>query len=405
MSAIEKLKIAVFNTQPPHIYHGGVERRIIEIGKRLNGIIDTTVYSGTKSGFKRNVIVNGVSVVPCFSTDIFFPIDNWFFNRTVSQMVERIGADVYEAHTASGYCTAAALRKKGLRKPFIQTVHGVLADEYFESFKIGPLTPRMRLAKFFMLHLSKYEKEAAENATLVVTISKYSLKKMVQLYQIREEKIRIVPNGVDAQRFKPQQITKEEIKQIKSRMGLRMDEKCILFVGNLIPRKGLYLLIDAMKHVSTEVKNVRAVIVGSGPLKNNLIRYAKLNNVLKYFNFLGCIEDEMLPKIYNCCDIVVLPSLQEGQGITLLEAQAVAKPVVACKVGGIPEIVLHEKTGFLVKPDELELSEAILKLLGDENLRGKMGENGRKFVQKNLTWEKCAEKMLNVYREALNLTK
>lgn len=400
---MKKLKIAVFNTQPPHIYRGGVERRIIEVGKRLMGTVETTVYSGTKSGFRETFKIDGLKVVPCFSTDMFFPLDNWFFNKTVSRMVDKIRADVYEAHTASGYGIATALRNKGKAKPFVHTIHGVLADEYLKSFENGPSTPRVKLAKFFMPYLSRHEKETAENATLVVTISRYSLQKIVQLYNISREKIRIVPNGVDVQQFKPKNISKEEMKQIKSRMELKINEKCILFVGNIIPRKGLHLLIDAMKHICREMKNVKAVIVGSGPLKNSLIKYAKLSNVLEHFIFLGQVEDEMLPKIYNCCDIVVLPSLQEGQGITLLEAQATAKPVVACKVGGVSEIVLHGQTGFLVEPNGLELSEAILKLLTDEDLKKKMGENGRKFVHEKFSWERCAEKMLNVYNEALNI--
>lgn len=401
--SMDKIKVAVFNTQPPHIHHGGVERRIMELGKRLKGKVDTTVYSGTKSGFRSIARVDGVVIVPCFSTDMFFPIDNWFFNRTISCMPKKTRVDIYEAHTASGYGIIKAQRKRGLTRPFIQTIHGVLADEHIESFKTAHLTPRTKLSRFFMLHLSKCEKEAAESATLIVTVSNYSFKRIVQLYQISEEKIRIVPNGVDVQRFRPNDIHPKEMVKIKNKMGLMDDEKCILFVGNLIPRKGLHLLIDAAKHVTRENKKFKIVIAGSGPLTNTLIRYAKKSKVLKYFVFLGRVDDELLPKVYNCSDIVVLPSLQEGQGITLLEAQSTAKPVIACKVGGVPEIVLNGKTGLLVEPDGLEISKAILKLLVNESLREKMGKNGRKFMCENFTWEKCAEKMLNVYKEILDI--
>lgn len=400
---MKRIKVAVFNTQPPQIYHGGVERRIMEVGKRLQGKVDTAVYSGTKSGFRSIARVDGVVIVPCFSTDMFFPVDNWFFNRTIPCVLKKGGVDIYEAHTASGYGIIKAQRKQRLTRPFIQTVHGVLADEHIESFKTAHLTPRTKLSRFFMLHLSKCEKEAAESATLIVTISKYSLKRIVQLYQISKEKIRIVPNGVDVQRFRPYDIPYEEMRKIKNKMGLMDDEKCILFVGNLIPRKGLHLLIDAANHVIRETKKFKIVIAGNGPLKNALIRYAKINNVLKYFVFLGRVDDELLPKVYNCSDVVVLPSLQEGQGITLLEAQSTAKPVIACEVGGIPEVVLNGKTGLLVEPDGLELSKAILKLLVNESLIEKMGKNGRKFMCENFTWEKCAEKMLNVYKEALDI--
>ncbi|MEM2561990.1 MAG: glycosyltransferase family 4 protein, partial [Candidatus Bathyarchaeia archaeon] len=158
----------------------------------------------------------------------------------------------------------------------------------------------------------------------------------------------------------------------------------------------------AAKKVFAEIKNVKVLIAGTGPLRNSLLRYAETKGVLDRIIFLGQVKDEILPKLYNCCDVVVLPSLQEGQGIALLEAQAAAKPVVACRVGGVPEIVLDGETGILVQPREEELAMAMIKLLSDDNLREKMGMAGRRFVCENFTWEKCAEKMLNVYYEAIN---
>lgn len=368
--------------------------------KLLNKNIDITVYSGTKSGFRNIAMVDGIKIVPCFSTDMFFPIDNWFFNKSVLWILRKNEADIYEAHTVSGYRVARFLHDREMRsKPFIQVIHGVLADEYLESFKEQPMTARTKLAKLFLPHLSKLEKESAEKATLIVTISKYSFKKIVQLYGIDREKIRIVPNGVDAQKFKPDFISRM---QTKREMKLKEDEKYVLFVGNLVPRKGLYLLINAAKKVFAEIKNVKVLIAGTGPLRNSLLRYAETKGVLDRIIFLGQVKDEILPKLYNCCDVVVLPSLQEGQGIALLEAQAAAKPVVACRVGGVPEIVLDGETGILVQPREEELAMAMIKLLSDDNLREKMGMAGRRFVCENFTWEKCAEKMLNVYYEAIN---
>jgi len=99
-----------------------------------------------------------------------------------------------------------------------------------------------------------------------------------------------------------------------------------------------------------------------------------------------------------------LPSIQEGQGITLLEAQASAKPVVAFHSGGINEFVLNKKTGFLVKPDSRELANAIINLLSNEPVRKKMGRYARKFICENFSWDICAEKMFNVYYEALKQT-
>ncbi len=116
---MDKFRLAVFNTQPPHLYFGGVERRIMETTKRLQTEADITVYSGTKAGFKEPININGVNFVPCYSTDRIFPLDNWFFNRSLTKKAGAINADVYEAHAVSGYGFPKALKKQGIK----QTLH------------------------------------------------------------------------------------------------------------------------------------------------------------------------------------------------------------------------------------------------------------------------------------------
>jgi len=393
---MKKLSLAVFNTQPPHLYFGGVERRIVETAKRLLSKVDTRVYSGTKAGFKKTALVNGVTFVPCFSTDALFPLDNWFFNRTLSRAADAIKADVYEAHTVSGYGFLKSLRKRNITKPFIQTIHGVLADEYAQSFRGVSPTFRAKLANLIMWQLSKLEGESAKHATLIVTVSQYSAEKIVKFYDVDKKKIRIVPNGVDPQRFRPAEVGEK----VKRSLGIN-NKQCVLFVGKLIPRKGLSFLIEAAKHIVKERSKTAFVVVGSGPLKNHLIAYLEKVNLSGNFVFLGDVNEDVLLTLYNCADVFALPSIQEGQGIALLEAQATAKPVVAFDVGGVHEAMLDKETGFLVKPDSHELTDAILKLLSDRFLREKMGSKGREFVRNNLSWDICAQRMLQVYREAL----
>jgi glycosyltransferase involved in cell wall biosynthesis len=398
MSMKEKLKLAVFNTQPPHLYFGGVERRIVETAKLLANEVDMTVYSGTKKGFKETTAIDGATVVPCSSTDMLYPLDNWAFNRKISRMVNRIDADVYEAHAVSGYGFLKALKKRKINKPFIQTVHGVLADEYIQSSKTVSPSLKMKLSNLFMKHLGKIEKEAANKATLVVTVSRYSAQKIVELYGVDKQQIRVVPNGVDLQRFKPT----EDCKKVKELIGGN-SEHVILFVGNLIPRKGLHFLIEAAKHVLEENKETKFVIVGDGPLKNHLIAYSKEQGVSDKFVFLGDVAEAMLPQLYNCADVFASPSIQEGLGITLLEAQATAKPVVAFNVTAITEVVKNKETGLLVKPDSYELADALSSLLSDKKLRERMGHSGREFVSENFSWTLCAQKLSQIYSEAPQL--
>lgn len=390
----KKLKVAVFNTQPPHLYFGGVERRIIENAKNLRRKVYTAVYSGTKKGFYKTVEIDGTQINPCFSTDIVFPLDNWVFNYSLSRMVNKIKADLYEAHNASGYKFLNLLKKQKIGKPFIQVIHGVLADEYIQTSKGDSLAPRMKLSNFFMGNLARIEKEAANKATLVITVSRYSANKTVQLYGVDQKKIRVVPNGVDVKRFKP---TNDFI-DLKE--GIRKNNtNLVLFVGNLIPRKSVHYLIEAAKQVIKEHNDTKFVIVGEGPLKNKLVSYTKKQKVSDKFDFLGNVSETDLPKLYNYADVFASPSIQEGQGITLLEAQATAKPVVAFNVSAIMEVVKNKETGLLVNPNSDELANAISQLLSDKELRDKMGQSARNFVIKNFSWDICSKKMFQVYSE------
>jgi phosphatidylinositol alpha-1,6-mannosyltransferase len=170
----------------------------------------------------------------------------------------------------------------------------------------------------------------------------------------------------------------------------------------LIPRKGLSFLVEAAKRIVKENAETKFLIVGEGSQKNQLIVSLESANLSGNFKFLGNLKEQDLSAVYNCADVFVLPSIQEGQGIVLLEAQACGKPVVAFNLGGINEAVRNGETGLLVKRGSVEeLADALLRLLSDKPLREKMGANGRGFVTENFTWDICAQKMLKVYREAL----
>lgn len=394
---MEKFRLAVFNTQPPHLYFGGVERRIMETTKRLQNQAEITVFSGTKAGFKEPTTINGINLVPYYSTDKLFPLDNWFFNRSLTKKASNINADVYEAHAVSGYGFPKALKKLGIKKPFIHTIHGVLADEYEQAKKNGYQSVRGRIANQFMHRLAKLEEQTAQNATLIVTISKYTLEKIQTHYGIDQSKVRIVPNGVDVEKFKPT----ENVEAAKRQFGLG-NEPCVLFVGSLIPRKGLPFLVEAAKKIVKEQAETKFLIVGDGPLRKQLDDSLDSANLSGNFKFFGNLKEDTLSAMYNCADVFVLPSIQEGQGIVLLEAQASGKAVVAFDVGGVNEAVRNGETGLLVKRGSTsELADALLKLLGDGALRERMGVSGRRFVTENFTWDICAQRMLKVYREAL----
>ncbi len=343
--------------------------------------------------------IDGVKIFPCQSSDRVYPLDNWTFNRTLSRMAEQIKADVYEAHTASGYGFQRKLKNRKISVPFVQTVHGVLADEAEQQQQQGINSARDKIANYLMKHLAKLEKEAAKNATIVVTISKYSQKRIEELYQIDSDKIRIVPNGVDPERFKQS----NKCEQFKKEIGADK-RQVVLFVGRLIPRKGLNYLIKAASRVVSEFGKTLFVIVGNGPLKGQLISEVEKLGLAQNFAFLGDLPEEKLPTAYSCSDVFAFPSIQEGQGIAALEAQASNVPVVGFRVSGVAEAILEGETGLLSDPDGDSLAEGILRLLADNALREKMGTKGRLFVQTRYTWDICAQRMKSVYYEALRMS-
>jgi glycosyltransferase involved in cell wall biosynthesis len=390
-----KFRLAVLNTQPPHLYYGGVERRILEVTRRLQPQADIVVYSGTKAGFKAETKITNVKFVPVKSTDRLFPLDNWTYSRNLTKNNEVFESDIFELHNNSAYRFPAALQKKAKSKPLVHLIHGTLADEY-EQGKKGAQSLRGRLANYVMKQQAKQEKSIAQKADVIVTISKYSEAKILEHYGVAEEKIRIVPNGVDTENFQP-----SDIVAAKKQFNLGQ-EPTILFIGSLTARKGLPYLVEAAKTVVKQHANVKFLLVGSGPLRKQLEDAVVSAGLSGNFVFYDNMPHNQLTAVYNAADVFVLPSLQEGQGIVLLEAQACGKPVVAFGVGGAKEAVKSEESGFLLELGDTEgLADRLLKLLGDDALRLKMGAAGRRFVIENYTWDLCAERMLKIYRETL----
>ena len=172
-------------------------------------------------------------------------------------------------------------------------------------------------------------------------------------------------------------------------------------MGSLIPRKGLPSLVEAAKKVVRDQADTKFLIVGDGRLRNQLSDSLKIANLSATSSSLA-ISKTTCCRQFTIVLVFVLPSIQEGQGIVLLEAQASGKPVVAFDIGGVNEAVQNKETGLLVNRGDADaLADALLKLLTDKALREKMGSNGRKFVSENYTWDICAQKMLKVYHEAL----
>ena len=214
--------------------------------------------------------------------------------------------------------------------------------------------------------------------------------------------VRVVPNGVDCQRFNPSidgGIVRENL-HLQGRFTA-------IFVGALTKwhtYKGLDVLLQAISgSQDLEGSNLALIVVGDGEL---LPVYRELSHSLgldRIAIFVGNINDEMLPQYYAASDVLVLPSkdMSEGFGLTLLEANASGKPVIASRVGGIPSVVRDAHNGVLVPPnDPKALSKGILEMIRNPSKTRQMGRNGREFAEAH-DWKNVAANTEAVYEEAL----
>jgi glycosyltransferase involved in cell wall biosynthesis len=267
--------------------------------------------------------------------------------------------------------------------------------------------PRAR-RKVLHLHMStsnlikntSYQK-ALQKADAIICCSKFIQREILEYTNYPSKKVHVIYNGVNLESLRMPRQKKEN--------GIR-----ILYAGQINKEKGLEHLIEAFKIVSKDFPNVALLIAGSASIWPDLDK-RKFEVDKRYelemkekakggkIKFLGKLSLNELYKVYNRCDVFVLPSvIQEALPMVVLEAMASGLPIIASNVGGVPELVQHEKTGLLVKPGDLgELAEALRKLLSDERLREKMGKESYQYAEE-FSIEKMTEQIYTLYEEILS---
>jgi teichuronic acid biosynthesis glycosyltransferase TuaC len=179
--------------------------------------------------------------------------------------------------------------------------------------------------------------------------------------------------------------------------------RILLSVSRLIKTKGIDFNIYALKSLVNKHKNLLYIIVGDGPERYNLEKLVQSLDLTKYVRFAGAMPYNKVMEYMAICEVFTLPSWQETFGLVYIEAMAHGKPVVAIQGQGVDGIVIHGETGLLVKPRDINsLVEALDFLLSHPDEARAMGERAREVVLANYTWEKNAEKTIEVYREVLN---
>ena len=283
-------------------------------------------------------------------------------------------SDIYHAQDCVGGTALAKMKASGtISVPIFRTVHHI--DDFSEP------------------KLYEFEKKAVGLAEHRFVVSKYwqdSLRDEFGFSSI------ITYNGMDLSDFSGLPTRRSKV-------------PTILFVGGLEPRKGLEYLVLAMEHVVKRLPQARLIAVAKTGFRGTddwefYRQLADRAGVTASVEFHESVSQQTLLGLYSDCDILVLPSKTEGWGLSLMEAMACGKAVVASRVGGVPELVREGIDGLLVEPgDIVGLADAMIKLLSDSSLRFKMGSAGRERVRE-YSWDRTAEVVLEAYEAALQVS-
>lgn len=247
----------------------------------------------------------------------------------------------------------------------------------------------------------KLKKKSNRRVAAAIAISEENKSLVESVWPELKGRVNLIHNGIDTTWFESQflAMTEDERQEVREKkFGVSDDEKVVLTVATLHPRKGLNYLIEAAGMFGDSM--VKFVIVGSGPQEKELKNLVRKSGLEDRVVFLG--QQKSVARFFKASDVFVLPSLKEAFGLVLLEAMIAGLPVVATESGGVPDIVKQGETGLLVGArDALGLKQAVERVVLDKKLAGRLGEAGKKRVKEMFDAKVMAEKTAAVYERVL----
>ena len=375
---------------------GGISAHVYNLSHQLASLgVDTYVVTCDFPGAPEREELNGTYVVrvdsyktpsPDFATWDY--LMNVNMQKEVAGIVSNLNDHVDIIHAHDWLVANAALGLKHIfRIPLVATIHAT---------EIGR---RNGLHTDYERMIHQTENCLVHEAWKTVCCSQYMSSQVRWAYGLPEDRVVVVPNGVDASVFEEN----FDNSAFRSKFALP-DEKIVLFVGRLVYEKGVQTLINAIPKVLARV-NAKFVIVGDGGMKDFLMGQVRNMRLAHKIFFTGFLDEQSLRFLYRCADVCVVPSLYEPFGITALEAMAAKTPVIVSDTGGLAEIVEHDKTGVKICPDNSDLlAGGILKVLQNRSFANTIRENAYQKVVKDYDWNRIADETIGVYRQAMQAT-
>jgi glycosyltransferase involved in cell wall biosynthesis len=359
---------------PPDL--GGIGPYVYNLSKKLHERgHEITVITRGSNGKRSKEIVDGIDVfrVPFFP---LYPFHVWLHGIFVNQLFKSLEPGLNLVHLHSPITPPI---KTSL--PIITTVHTPMKVDarYHEVRDLYSLAERVQSSVIY----PPIESRLFSHSKLVTSVSR-SVAIELREYGLDPNEITVVGNGVDEKTFTPAQS--------------RNCTRYVLYTGVLRARKGLFDLIECARYVCNVDQTIKFVICGTGPFLHKAEEAARKLGVEKQIVFLGYVKRDKLIQTYQNATVHVVPSHYEGLPNVLLEAMSCGLPVVATEVSGNKEVISNGVNGFLVPPKSPKaMSEAVIKLLGDDKLRVKIGEAARKTIEKSYTWNRIADNVIECY--------
>jgi glycosyltransferase involved in cell wall biosynthesis len=353
---------------------------------------ESSLYIPEKLGIK-------IEVIPEMSRAIGIKND-WIAYKKIKKIIREFKPDIVHTHASkAGFLGRMAAHQ--LKVPVIvHTFHGNVFDAYFSRIK----------SKIFQC----IERYLARKTDAIIAISSNQKNDLSTVYKIcNADKITMIPLGFDLNKFNENK--EEKRSEFRKKYSIATDEIVITIVGRLVPVKNHELFFDAIDFVRKHsAKKLRIFVVGDGEQKALLIKYCT-EKELPFCDVLKSDPDSLVTftswikevdVVYCGSDIVALSSLNEGTPVSLIEAQAAGKPIVTTKVGGVENVVLHGKTGFISKINQPEeFYDNLLTLVEDEKLRQLFSEKGWDFVKERFHYLRLVSDMKTLYLTLINTKK
>jgi glycosyltransferase involved in cell wall biosynthesis len=299
------------------------------------------------------------------------------------RLVRQERPDVIHAHWLLPQGLVGAVLNWWTGIPVLVTAHG--SDVYAVRGRI------QRRLKTWALTRVRY----------VTAVSFNLLREICDLGLTSDVKSDVISMGVDTQRFEPSKRRDDLVEK------LGVERPIILFVGRLYEQKGVQYLLDAMPAVLHKFPRATLLIIGHGPLREQLSEQARVLKISDSIRFLGALPPDQLPAYYATADVFVAPSIigesgdREAFGLVYAEAMASGCPVIGSEIGGTKELIINNKTGVLVpQKDSAALSEAICRVLSNNELKTRIREKALVWVRDRFDQEAVATRYAAVLRKA-----